>query len=234
MVHPILDDTEVLLLDLDGTVLDFQASQRAALRTSVEGLGVDWHDDHLATYTRINVGLWQALERGEIDPPTLRRTRWERVLEALGVDHPDPDQVNTSYLRHFAEGAHLLEGAAEAVATLAQRMRIAVVTNGFRDVQYERLERSGIDRHVEAVLVSDEVGAAKPDPAMFDAAFAAMGNPEHARTLMVGDSLSSDIAGGNAYGVRTVWIRGGDYGNEPGQDVTPTLSVDRLADLLQA
>ena len=94
------------------------------------------------------------------------------------------------------------------------------------------LERSGIDRHVEAVLVSDEVGADKPDAAMFDAAFAAMGDPDRARTVMVGDSLASDIAGGNAYGLRTVWIRGGDYGNDPDQQVSPTLTVDRLAELV--
>ena len=94
----------------------------------------------------------------------------------------------------------------EAVADLAVRHRIALLTNGLADVQRPRLAAAGVAEHAEVVVISDEVGAAKPDVAIFDAAFARMGSPDRREVLMVGDSLTSDIAGGTAYGLDTVWI----------------------------
>ncbi len=201
-------DVDVLLLDLDGTLLDFEASQAEALRSTVADLGLEWSEDLGTTYADINGALWGAYERREIAAADLRRTRWARYLEALSVD-ADPDAVGEGYLTAFAAGAHVLPGAVEAVQALADRHRLAVITNGFGDVQHERLERSGLDRHMEAVVVSDVVGASKPDRRIFDAAFDAMGGPARDRTAIVGDSLSADVAGGHAYGITTVWVNAG-------------------------
>lgn len=218
-----------LLLDLDGTVLDFEASQVHALRTTVTALGVDWDDEHARTYARINVALWEAYERREIEATALRSTRWRRFLEALEVE-ADPDHVGTDYLAAFAAGAHLIEGAAEAVEALAERVTIVAVTNGFGDVQHERLARSGLRPHLAGVVVSDEVGAAKPQPAIFDAAFEVAGHPPRDRVAIVGDSLTSDVAGGRAYGITTIWVNpaGADHAPHP----APDLTIERLADLV--
>lgn len=218
-----------LLLDLDGTVLDFEASQVAALRQTVADLGVDWDDAHARTYARINALLWEAYERREIEATALRSTRWRKFLDALQVE-ADPDRVGTDYLSAFAAGAHLLEGAAEAVEALARRVSIVAVTNGFADVQHERLQRSGLRRHLDGVVVSDEVGAAKPQTEIFDAAFEVAGRPPRDRVVMVGDSLTSDIAGGRAYGITTVWVNpsGADHTPHP----PPDLTIERLADLV--
>lgn len=218
-----------LLLDLDGTVLDFEASQAHALREVVAELGVEWVEEHAATYARINVALWESYERGEIEASELRATRWRRYLRALEVEG-DVDQVGEDYLRRFAAGAHLIEGAAEAVAALADRMTIVAVTNGFGDVQHERLERSGLAPHLAGVVVSDEVGAAKPHPEIFDVAFRVAGHPARERVAIVGDSLTSDIAGGRAYGITTIWVNPAraDHAPHPAPDHT----VDHLAELL--
>lgn len=209
-----LSDHTHLLLDLDGTVLDFEASQEAALRRVVTDLGVDWADDHARTYADINAELWRAYERRELVATDLRTRRWQRFLEAIGVE-ADPEQVGSDYLRWFASGAHLVEGAAEAVAALARRMTIVAVTNGFGDVQHDRLRRSGLHTHLSGVVVSDEVGAAKPDERIFDAAFEVAGAPHRDRVAIVGDSLTSDMAGGRAYGITTVWVDARGVGHEP-------------------
>lgn len=218
-----------LLLDLDGTVLDFEASQAHALRATVTELGLTWLDDHAATYAQINVELWLAYERGEIEAADLRATRWRRYLQALELE-ADVDQVGADYLRRFAAGAHLLEGAVEAVAALAERLSIVAVTNGFGDVQHERLERSGLAPYLSGVVVSDEVGVAKPAAEIFDVAFQRAGHPARDRVAIVGDSLTSDMAGGRAYGITTVWVNpaGLDHAPHPAPDRT----IARLADLL--
>lgn len=219
-----------LLLDLDGTVLDFEASQRQALRETVTALGVTWDDEHARTYARINTLLWEAYERREIEATALRSTRWRQFLEALEVE-ADPAGVGTDYLAAFAAGAHLIDGAAEAVAALAERVTIVAVTNGFGDVQHERLERTGLDQYLAGVVVSDEVGAAKPQPAIFDAAFAVVGNPPRDRVAIVGDSLTSDVAGGRAYGITTIWVNPDGIDPDPHLQA-PDLVVERLADLV--
>ncbi len=224
-----IDDLTHLLLDLDGTVLDFEASQRHALRETVTALGVSWDDEHAVTYARINVALWEAYERREIEATALRTTRWRQFLEALEVE-ADPDGVGTDYLAAFARGAHLIEGAREAVAALAQRLSLIAVTNGFGDVQHERLERSGLRRHLDGVVVSDEVGAAKPQPRIFDVAFELAGHPPRDRVAIVGDSLTSDIAGGRSYGITTIWVN--PAGADAAPDVAPDHTVAHLAELL--
>lgn len=224
-----LDGHTHLLLDLDGTVLDFEASQRQALHETVQALGVTWADEHARTYARINRALWEAYERREIEATALRSTRWRQFLEALEVE-ADPDNVGTDYLAAFARGAHLLEGAAEAVAALADRLSLVAVTNGFGDVQHERLERSGLRPYLDGVVVSDEVGAAKPQPAIFDVAFEVAGRPPRDRVAIVGDSLTSDIAGGRAYGITTIWVNPAGVDHDP--HPAPDHVVARLADLV--
>lgn len=178
-----------------------------------------WDDEHAATYARLNAALWEAYERREIDATALRTERWRRFLDALEVE-ADPDGTSEGYLAHFAAGAHLLDGALEAVATLAERMTVVAVTNGFGDVQHARLDRTGLRRHLAGVVVSDEVGAAKPQPAIFDRAFAVAGDPPRHRVAIVGDSLTSDIAGGRGYGITTVWVNrhGVDHAPHPAPD----------------
>lgn len=203
-----------LLLDLDGTVLDFEASQHDALQRVVADLGVEWADEHATAYSDINAELWQAYERREVTAAQLRTLRWERFLDVVGAT-ADAAEVGVAYLDWFRAGAHVVDGAVEAVAALARRMTVVAVTNGFGDVQHDRLRRSGLDAHLSGVVVSDEVGAAKPDPRIFDAAFDVAGGPPREEVAIVGDSLTSDMAGGRAYGITTIWIDATGAGHHP-------------------
>lgn len=198
-----------LLLDLDGTLFDYDRAEADAVTCTLRQAGLPAGEDSLARYRRINRAHWSALERGATSAARLRTQRWADLLAELAPDRADSVDLQAlaeGYLRHLAGGSHLLPGAERAVARLRTCHRIAFITNGLADVQRPRLAASALADAAEVVVVSDEVGAAKPAAAIFDAAFAAMGQPSRSQVTMVGDSLSADVAGGRAYGLRTVWV----------------------------
>jgi FMN phosphatase YigB (HAD superfamily) len=104
------------------------------------------------------------------------------------------------------------------------------MTNGFADVQHARIRRLGLEGVFDHVIISEEVGVAKPDPGVFDIAFERMGNPDKARVLMVGDSLSSDIVGGFHYGIDTCWFNPDGLANLTGN--IPTYEIRHIHELL--
>jgi len=140
-----------------------------------------------------------------------------------------PAAFSTIYLRHLARASHLIEGAREIVPALQAKYRLALITNGLRDVQRPRLAGSAIGDCFAEVIISEEVGAAKPDPAIFDAAFERLGRPPRTNVLVIGDSLSSDIAGARGYGLDTCWYN--PTGTARPADATSTYEIHHLSEL---
>lgn len=210
---------EWLLFDADGTLFDYRRAESEALAATFLAADLRLDEDAAAAYAAINGELWAAFERGEVDQVRLRVARFERLAVHLGID-VDVEWWAGVYLAAIGQGAHLLPGAAATVETVSAGHRLALITNGLRDVQRSRLALSPIGPMFEVVVISEEVGAAKPDPAIFDAAFEAMGTPDPAAVLMIGDSLSADIAGGLAYGMDTCWVNPGAEPAPDGWDIT--------------
>jgi 2-haloacid dehalogenase len=219
-----------LLLDADGTLFDYDAAESTALRQTLEAAGHAFQPSYLPAYAAINGEMWLALEQGNITPERLRTRRFELWSEAIGVPI-DAAWFSDVYLRHLSLCTDLLAGAEETVRALAGRVRMLVITNGLRDVQTPRLARSAIAGYMAGMIISEEVGAAKPAGEIFDAAFARMGQPDRARVLMVGDSLTSDMQGGYDYGIDTCWF---NPAGAPGCPSLPvTYQITRLSELLQ-
>lgn len=198
-----------ILFDLDGTLFDYDRAEADAVVSTLRMVGLPAGEDSLQRYRRINRGHWGALERGETSAAQLRTQRWADLLAELAPHRRsaiDLETLAAGYLQQLAAGSHLLPGAEQVVAQLRVSHRIAFITNGLADVQRPRLASSALADAGEVLVVSDEVGAAKPAAAIFDAAFAAMGQPRRSQVTMVGDSLSADIAGGRTYGLTTVWV----------------------------
>lgn len=222
-----------LLFDLDGTLLDYHASEDAALRATLSDAGLPVTDAVTDDYRRINAGHWQAFERNETTPRRIRVERWRDLLDLHGHDTTIAGDVAEAYVRHLAEGHHLVDGALDLLRAIAATHRFAYITNGFGEVQRPRLAASGLAEHTDVVVISDEVGASKPDPEIFDVAFARMGAPRRDEVVIVGDSLTSDIAGGHRYGIDTVWFN--PFALERTGDVAPTHEIrvlERLLDLI--
>lgn len=186
--------------------------------------------DHHERFRELNDRQWEAFERGEVTPAQVRVRRWEQLLDELDA-RADPAAVSDAYVDHLAERSDLVDGATRVVAALAERCRVGLITNGFGDVQRRRLAGTGLDDHAEVLVISDEVGAAKPDRAIFDAAFDRMGDPARDAVAIVGDSLRSDVAGGLAYGIDTVWFN--PSGRPRPAEPAPTAEIAALDDLLE-
>ena len=194
-----------LLLDMDGTFLDFEAAERSAFLTAMTRHGYPAGEEEYACYQRINHGLWEAFERGEIDKPTLLSTRFGRLFEALGVSG-DGAAFEREYQALLGEGAQLMEGAEEVLSHLAKRYALYVVTNGVERTQRNRLRLSGIDRFMTDLFISEAIGWQKPQKEFFDACFARLSEKDRSRMLIIGDSLTSDIQGGFNAGIDTCWF----------------------------
>ena len=133
-----------------------------------------------------------------------RTKRFRLLFDEIGL-RLDPQAFSPIYLRNLSLGSNLLEGAKEVLTVLRTRYSLALVTNGLAEVQRPRLERSAIRDCFEHVFISEEIGAAKPEKAFFDAVFQAIGNPPENEVMIVGDSLAADMQGGLNYGMATCW-----------------------------
>lgn len=194
-----------LVFDADGTLFDFERTEVAALARTLAPAGVQLDDTGLALYRAISVELWRDLERGETTPARLRVDRFAR-LAARGGFAFDVPRVAERYVAELALGVDLLPQAEETLAALAAKTSMVLATNGLAEVQRSRFGRSPIRRHFVDVVISEEIGLAKPDPAFFEVALARLGDPPREEVLVVGDSLSADIAGAAAAGLDACWF----------------------------
>jgi 2-haloacid dehalogenase len=148
------------------------------------------------------------LERGEITLETLNDERFQRLVAHtdLGVD---PARLAPAFLQWLGKTGGLIAGARELLDDLRGDFRMGLITNGYSEVQRPRLAHFDLDQYFDVVVVSSEIGHAKPGSAFFDAVFTALGHPDPATVLVVGDSISSDIAGGAKAGAATCWFNPG-------------------------
>ena len=215
-----------VLWDIDGTVLDFLAAERAAIRRCFEiyGLG-ECTDEMLADYSKINVRWWQALERGEKTKPEILVGRFTEFFRKYGLDTAVAPAFNEEYQIRLGDTVIFMPGALETIRALQGRVIQCAVTNGTKKAQQRKLRRSGLDRLLDHVFISEDVGYEKPDPRFFEAVFAALGDVPRRETLIVGDSLTSDIRGGVNAGILTAWYDPWGRG-EP--DVRPDWRLSEL------
>lgn len=218
-----------LLFDADDTLFDFGAAEAKALAEAFDEADVPFQPAWAPVYQRVNSAAWRAFEEGRITASSLRVQRFEDLFAEIGLGL-DPSAFSAVYLRHLGGQSQLVDGAAELVDAVRATHRIAIITNGLADVQRPRVARSAIAPWIEHLVISEEVGAAKPDAAIFDVAMRRMGDPKPAEVLLIGDSLASDIAGGVAYGIDTCWFN--PRGKPAGDGAAATYQIGRLGDLL--
>lgn len=193
-----------LLMDIDGTLLDFHRSEREALKDALAALGVEADDRMLKGYSQINDSLWKLLERGEIDRQALKYRRFEMFIEKYGVK-ADSKKLAELYVNALSEKGYVFDGAIELCKALNERAKTYIVTNGTLWIQEKRLQVSGLLPYFDGVFISEKLGSAKPSPVFFEKVAAEINDFSKESTVIVGDSLTSDIAGGIAFGIDTVW-----------------------------
>jgi len=215
-----------LLFDADETLFDFPRAEANALKWTLDELGIPSRPDYFEIYARCNLAVWKEFERGLVTSLELRTKRFHLFFDEVGIA-ADPETVSPLYLQNLALGTDLLPGAEETIRALKPYFRLGMVTNGLADVQRPRLLRSALADCFEGVFISEEVGAAKPARAYFDAVFSAIGNPRKSEILIIGDSLTSDMRGGIDYGIDTCWYNP----DSKSTDLPITFQISKLSEL---
>ena len=212
---------DVILWDVDGTLLDFLAAEQAAMEDCFAHFGLGpLKPERLARYSALNRVYWQRLERGELTKPQVLVGRFREFFAGEGLSPDLAQPFNARYQEKLGDTVRFQDGADKLVARLRGRVRQYAATNGTRVAQERKLRRSGLDRQLDGVFISELLGAEKPSPAFFDQVLAAIGPVDRRRVLMVGDSLTSDMAGGLGAGLRCCWY------NPQKLPVPPDLALD--------
>jgi 2-haloacid dehalogenase len=195
-----------LLLDLDHTLLDSDASEALAFEHALASAGIADPGRHLPAYDQINRALWARVERGEIAPAHLRTLRFAQLVETTGIEAA-PEALADAFAGGLGAYGELYPGVRDVLDALAAEptVSLALVTNGLSEVQRARIDRLALGRYFDVIAISSELGTAKPAPAIFEIALAGLGAPAKASALMVGDNLGSDIQGGRNAGIATCW-----------------------------
>ncbi|GEM_PF-76957 len=220
---------EYLLMDIDDTLLDFQANERESFLHVLEGYGYEEPEKYLPVYKKINDRLWKEYEEGAIERSQVLNTRFSLTMQEFGVE-VNGEEWEQKYRSYLNEGAQMIEDAEEVCQWLKGKYRMFIISNGVSATQKKRLKASGLDKYFEDVFVSEEVGAQKPSKEFFEYVEKHIPGFDKKKALIVGDSYSSDIKGGLNYGIDTCWFIRGDV-QETGQDEKSTYRISGLKQL---
>lgn len=193
-----------ILFDLDGTLFSYDASEAKALQHTFNDFNLPFENDVIPIYRDLNAKLWQQFEQSTISQKVIKVLRFKQLGDALNLEF-DADEFSHKYLKYLSEGTDLIDGARQIVEFLADKVDLVLITNGLTIVQRPRVKNSGLEKYFREVIISEEVGFAKPDTKIFDITFKRLDYPAKSEVLIVGDSLSSDMAGGINYGIDTCW-----------------------------
>lgn len=197
-----------LLFDADETLFDFATAESRALSATLEQAGLPFEPGFASIFRQFNQQVWHELERGEITRAELRVKRFRLFFDGAHLNG-DADTVSLLYLQNLALGTDLIEGAEAVIRMLKQHHRLAIVTNGIKQVQRPRIANSTISDCFEKIFISEEIGADKPSRAYFDAVYNEIGQPPKETVLIIGDNLNADMQGGLDYGIDTCWYNPG-------------------------
>ncbi len=201
-----------VFLDIDNTLLDFDACAQHAMTHALPEFGLPCPKDLWQVFKRENDIIWRRLEKGEITKEQLYHTRWSIILAALGLDATAGPKIEKRFAWYLACHAQPMPGAPQLLAALRalpHRPAICAASNGPWQQQHDRLADAGLLDYFDHLFISEDIGYSKPDPRYFDACFARLRttHPTAApsATLMLGDSLTADIHGAAACGLATCW-----------------------------
>lgn len=195
---------DLILFDVDGTLLDFDMTEKVALEETCKEYNFPYTQEMLDRYHVINIECWKKLEEGLIDKQELAYIRFNKFFTEFNLTG-NPVEFNTKYRKRLGEGAYLIPNATEICEKLYGKVELAVASNGGKDIQYNRLTKVDLKKYFKYLFISEEVGYNKPDINFFNYAFEKAHISSLDRVLIIGDSLSADIQGGNLAGIKTCW-----------------------------
>lgn len=219
---------KTLLFDVDDTLLDFQKVEKVALQVLFEEKGIPLTEEIEARYKKINKGLWNAFEKGELSRNEVVNKRFSMLFKEYG-EEVDGILFENNYRSYLEEGNQLMQGAFEFINQIQGEYELYIVTNGVSKTQDKRLRNAGLHSLFKGVFVSEDTGFQKPMKEYFDYVFERIPNFAPEEGLIIGDSLSADIKGGYVAGIDTCWFNPERKLNDSG--IIPTYEVHNFEEL---
>jgi len=197
---------KAILWDIDGTLLNFEAAERNALRACFRKFGLgECPDDMLRRYSEINKAYWRRLEDGKLTREQVLTGRFREFFASEGLPVPDITALNGAYQLLLGDTVCFQDDSCDVVRRLRGKVKQYAVTNGTRVAQERKLAKSGLGELLDGVFISEDLGAEKPSPIFFRHVFRKLAPYGSDEVVIVGDSLTSDIRGGVNAGILTCW-----------------------------
>lgn len=194
-----------ILWDLDNTLLNFDMAEKYAFYTAMEHAGLTANEELRSTYSKINSSYWKMLERGEITKDALLRQRFAAFFDAVNISGVDVEVFRTDYQQLLGSVYYYMEDSLTLCKELKKTHHQYIVTNGVASTQRNRMKLSELELYTDGLFISEELGCEKPALEFFQRAFAQIPGFKKEETIIVGDSLSSDIKGGIGAGIACCW-----------------------------
>lgn len=227
---------DIILWDVDGTLMDFKAAEKQALSKCLENLGVEPTEQLIGAYSQINISYWKRFEKGEL---TKEEVLLGRFAEFLGREYipGNPEKVLWEYEEYLSHIWFIQDDSLKLCRMLKSRgVHQYVVTNGWSFVQKTKLEESGFNSVMDGCFISDDLGVQKPKKGFFEACFTEIfgksetSAEERSRVLIVGDSLTSDMLGGINAEIDSCWYGSPEEKEDP--EIPVTYRIENLWDIL--
>ena len=220
---------EVLFFDADDTLFNFKKSENFALDKLMSSIDTDLEKSYcIEIYKEINNNIWKEFEQNLISSDELKIERFKRFADKINLSQ-DPKILSNMYVNFLAEASFIYKETEELLSYLYKKYKIVIITNGLTSVQNKRIKESIIKDYFDAVIISDEIKIAKPDPKIFDYALNVINHTNKESVLMIGDSLSSDVKGGINAGIDTCWFNPNNKKNN--SSLIPKYEISTLLEL---
>ena len=193
-----------VLLDLDDTLFDFGKCERMALIETFTEIGIKPSEKIVSEYSEINDMYWKRLERKEVTRQQVLTGRFQTLFSKFGIFFSG-EEANEIYKNKLGEQSFFIDGAIDLLNELQKDYDLYIVSNGTATVQDSRIERAKIAKYFKKIFISERMGVNKPDSLFFQKCFEHIRNFKKEETVIIGDSLSSDIKGGENAGIRAIW-----------------------------
>ena len=219
-----------LLWDVDGTILNFELAERAAIRSLFDRFKLgDCSDEMLMCYSQINKKYWQLMESGKIKKDKMLVERFIEFFSYKGINADIAAEFNKEYQIALCDTIVFNDDAIDIIKHQRKTCKIVIVTNGTEVVQEKKLERSGLNDIADNVFISELVGFEKPNIKFFEKVILEVGIKDLKEALIIGDSLTSDIQGGHNIGIDTCWYN--PKNEENTTLLNPTYTIRNLHEL---
>lgn len=222
-----------LFFDLDDTLWAFSLNARDTYEEMYHKYKYDRFfdsfDHYYALYNRRNLELWTEYANGQVTKEELNRQRYFYPLEAVGAGDADLAKAyEKDALSTIPTKSKLMPHAREILEYLFPKYNLYILSNGFQELQFHKMQSSNIDRYFKKVVLSDDIGILKPWPEIFHFALSAT-QSELRESLMIGDSWENDITGAAKVGMHQVFYNPSRYTE---LSFTPTYQITDLKELM--